>query len=159
MVKVYKGELSIEDLALAGKHPKVRTAVTPFSMDGIGLKRYVGSAVGWKRKKCPGAAEKSEEEIKAALGAPKNMARGVKKIASISKGVVGVTGVALAVITGKKRIGKRTVTYSKRGIIPARAALIAEAHGKTVVLEKTADHVRDLIAPATYPEVIVSIPI
>jgi hypothetical protein len=159
MVKVYRGELSIEDLARAGKSTQVRTAVTPWGMDGIGLKRYVGSPVWWKGRKCPGAAEKTEAEIKAALSAPKNMAAGVKKIASISKGVVGVTGAALVSIVGKKRIGKREIPYQKRGLIPTRAAMIAEAHGKSVVLERAADHVTDVIKPATYPEVIVAIPV
>jgi len=159
MVKVYKGELSIEDLARAGKSPLVRTAVTPFGMDGVGLKRYVGSPVWWKGKKCPGAADKTEAEIKAALNAPKDLARGVKKIASVSKGVVGVYGVAVGTIAGKKRIGRREVAYSKRGIVPTRALMVAEAHGKTVVIERSADHVPDLIRPITYPEVIVAIPI
>ena len=159
MVKVYRGELSIEDLARAGKSTLVRTAVTPWGMDGIGLKRYVGSPVWWKGRKVPGAAEKTEAEIKAALSAPKNMAAGVKKIAGISKGVVGVYGAALGSIEGKKRIGRREITYSKRGLVPTRALMIAEAHGKSVVIEKSADHVTDVIKPATYPETIVAIPV
>jgi len=159
MVKVYRGELSIEDLAAAGKITTIRTAVTPWSMDGVGLKRYVGSAVWWKGRKVPGAAAMTEDEIKAALAAPKGMAAGVKKIASTAKRVTDVFGAALGSIAGTKTVRGRTVAYSKRGLVPARCLRIAEAHGKKVTIERSDASVREIIRPIVYPEVIVTISI
>ena len=153
MVKVYRGELSAFDLAAIGATPGVRTAVTPFSTDGIGIKRYLGRSVIWKGKKVPGAAGMSEAEIAKALGVAgttaEGVATGVKKIASASKEIRGVTGVALYVNPRKM----------KRGIIPKRAAMLAKRFNPEVEIIREAPKVSALIAPTPYPSVVVPIPV
>mgnify|MGYP000619073463 FL=1 len=125
-------------------------------MDGIGLKRYVGASVPWKGVKVKGAAEMSESEIEAILGEHGDLAAGVKKIASTSKRVGTVRGVALGSITGTDYKGR---PYTKRGIVPKRALEIARAHGKTVVIEREAARTPDVIKPVAYPSVVVPIPV
>jgi len=156
MVKIYRGEASLFDLAAVGRTPGVRTAVTPFGMDGIGLKRYVGASVPWKGLRIPGAAEMSETEIQAIVGVHGNLATGIRKIASTSKRVGTVTGVALGSISGTDYKGR---PYTKRGIVPKRALEIARAHGKTVVIEREAARTTDVIKPVAYPSVVVPIPV
>jgi len=153
MVKVYKGELSAVDLVEIGRTKGARTAVTPWGMDGVGLKRYVGAAVPWKLTKVPGAAGMSESDIEAIIGKFGALASGIKKIASVAKEVRGVTGAALGSISGTDYKGR---AYFKRGYVPLRCLEIAKKHGKTVTVEKTAPRVSMIAVP--YPEVIVPLP-
>jgi len=156
MVKIYRGEASLFDLAAIGRTPGVRTAVTPFGMDGIGLKRYIGASVPWKGVKVKGAAGMSESDIEAVLGEHGRLAAGVKKIASVSKEVGTVTGVALGSISGTDYKGR---PYTKRGIVPKRCFEIARKHGKTVTIEREAARTPDVIKPVAYPSVVVPIPV
>ena len=149
MVKIYKGEASLFDLASVGRTPGIRTAVTPFGMDGIGLKRYVGASVPWK-------GVKGREAVIAFAAPYGRLADGIRKIADTAAAVKGVTGVALGTISGTDYKGR---PYTKRGIVPKRCFEIARAHGKTVTIEREAGRVPDLIKPAVYPEVVVPIPV
>lgn len=173
MAKVYPGEYSLIEIAAIANTPGFRTSVTPFGSPG--LHRYVGSSVGWKGRKIPGASGMSEDEIAAALGISekygiitgKGVATGVKKIASTSVGIQDVTGVGIYTIVGKKvrryrTVGKgvktKEVTYTKTVLIPKRCAEIARSFGKTVTTIREAPNVRAL-AKGAYPPVIAPIPL
>jgi len=156
MVKIYKGEASLFDLAAVGRTPGVRTAVTPWQMDGVGLVRYVGASVPWKGLRIPGAAEMTKADIEAIVGKHKELASGIKKIASTSKAVGTVHGAALGTISGTDYKGR---PYTKRGLVPLRCFEIAKKHGKTVTVERTAARYTDVIKPIPTPTVIVPIPV
>jgi len=159
MVKIYPGELSAIDLIEVQRSPGTRTAITPF---GTYPKRYLGTSVGWKGRKVPGASKMTVAEIAEALGISKDygiikghgVATGVSKIASKATTVRDVYGVAVGTITGTKTRRIRTlagpkeytVTYTKSLMAPRRAFEIAKAHGKTIKV-KTAPTVAQLIAP------------
>lgn len=153
MVKIYKGEASLFDLAAVGRTPGVRTAVTPWQMDGVGLVRYVGASAPWKGLRIPGAAGKAETEIAAIVGPHGALATGIKKIASTAKKAETIVGgAALGTISGTDYKGR---PYTKRGLVPLRALKIAAAHGKTVSIERTGARYTDVIKPVPVPTVVV----
>jgi len=158
VVKVYAGEYTLVDLAEIGANPHYRTAVTPWTGDGIGLKRYVGRAVALKGKRCKGAAKMSEAEIAKRLGIPEGhgWARAVKKIASTAADPeTKVPGVALGTIHHPKK-------GSRRMLLPYRCFKIAEKHlgkDKVEIERGPLAHAREVIKPAPYPEIIAPIPV